>query len=153
MKILQMCALVLIAVVLSGCNKSSGSPTPLDEPAAPILGGIILQEGHPIFVRVSMPFNKWRLDPSTPVHVAYVRVNGIDHKCSIAMPPFTSDSTTLELSKILADPPSWSPGDYRVSYVLKDFMAVHDDDPSLKKHIRELVSDAITITIIPKKDS
>ncbi len=147
-----MCALILMAAVLSGCNMPSESTVP-EEPAAPVLSGIVVQEGDPIFVRIASPFNGWRLDPSTPVHVSDVRVNGIDHYCAVTMGPFGSTTTTLEISKIIRNPPSWAPGDYRVSYVLKNFTAIHDDDPSLKRQIKEMVSNEITITIIPKKNS
>jgi hypothetical protein len=157
MKIRQIHVLLVVTASLVGCNNSSQSTTPQDEPMPPILSGIVVQQDDPIFVRVSMPFSKWEVDKTKPTDVAYgrayVRVNGHDHKCSHDMAPFGSTAMTLELSRGLSEPPSWAPGTYHVSYVLKDVMAVHRDDSSHKRHIEELASDEITITIIEKKDS
>ncbi len=154
MKMLQIQVLAVLLAFTVGCGKPSTPVVSHEAPPSPVVTGISIQEGEPVVVTVSMPGSKWQVNKSTPTDVAYVRINGQDHKCSIALWPFSSiGPVDLDLRKVIANPPDWSPGTYAVAYVVKDFTAVHSDDPKAKQDFKEFVSAPATVTITPKHGS
>ena len=77
----------------------------------------------------------------------YVRVNGVDYRCTAGQFPFAPVTGGVHLEGDLEDGPRWTPGTYRVSYVLKDLAIVRRDNPSVRRVIPALESNVVEIVI------
>jgi len=142
-------------VVLCSCESKTTVPVP--EPPTPTLSGFVLEEGDPVLLCLEMPGEvpggAWKLETDTKkTWIWYVRIDGKDYRLNTGLHPFNGLSSNLNLRDDLDSPPSWIPGDYKVSYVLKDIDVVHQEDASVKRHYDELVGNTLTIKIIPKDE-
>ncbi len=168
-----LCILAVLALLICGCsdesttstNRSTNDGKQIPEMVRPELSAqTTYVKGSDIEVSVRLAASDWNLVKrqretlqSDGVWPWQVRINGayyrLDGGASPPFPPIDSHTVhtsvlRLNTGKELLDPFEWTPGEYRVAYVLKDIIVSHPLAPEEERSIKEWASNEVVFRIV-----